>query len=77
MAKHYLQLSSEELDRKLGTHLHDLGLSPSAVGTLDQHGIYNLNDLLSCTRQDLLDMKNFSNKSVQNILDIIRNHGFY
>jgi DNA-directed RNA polymerase alpha subunit len=77
MVKHYSELSSEELEVKLGTHLHDLGLSPSEAGTLDSYGIYTLNDLLHCTKADLLSMNNMGEKKLQNIMNAIRRQGFY
>lgn len=77
MAKHYLELSPEELTLLLETHLHDLGLSSSEAGTLDSYGIYTLNDLLHCTKADLLAMSNMGEKKLQNIMDIIRRRGFY
>ena len=77
MTKHYSELSPEELKAKLETHLHDLGLSPSNVGSLDKWGIVNLGDLLHCTKDDLLSIPNMGEKSVQNIMNVIRRHGFY
>jgi len=77
MAKHYSELSPEELKAKLETHLRDLGLNASEAGTLDRHGIYTLNDLLHCTKADLLDMNNMGEKKIQSIMKTIRRQGFY
>ena len=77
MAKHYSEMDPEELTAKLRMHLHDLGISPSNVGALDQQGIYTLNDLLGHTKEDLIGIPNLGPKSVQNILNVIREHGFY
>jgi DNA-directed RNA polymerase subunit alpha len=55
--------------------IEQLELSVRALNCLKREGIHTLGDLLECTREDLMDIRNFGEKSVVEVVDKLSEMG--
>lgn len=71
---------AEEASRNLQQHLEmstaEIGLSVRTTNCLEERGIFTVNDLLHCTRADLLSISNFGEKTLEEVYDALANIGF-
>jgi len=65
----------KEEERKIIT-LEDLGLSTRAYNALRMAGIHTLDELLSKTEQELMNIKNFGQKSLQELKEKLKEKGY-
>jgi DNA-directed RNA polymerase subunit alpha len=56
--------------------IEQLDLSVRALNCLKREGIHTLGDLLECTIEDLMDIRNFGEKSVDEVRDKLEEMGF-
>ncbi len=68
------EITSLEEEKK-GLTLEDLGLSTRAYNSLRHAGIHTIEDLLSKSREDLMKIKNFGQKSLQELEEKLREKG--
>lgn len=70
----------EEASRNLQQHLEmstaEIGLSVRTTNCLEERGIFTVNDLLHCTRAELLSISNFGEKTLEEVYDALANIGF-
>ena len=55
----------------------EIGLSVRTTNCLEERGIFTVQDLLNCTREDLLSISNFGEKTLEEVykaLDVIGFH---
>jgi DNA-directed RNA polymerase subunit alpha len=57
--------------------IEQLDLSVRALNCLKREGIHNLGDLLECTREDLMDIRNFGEKSVDEVIEKLESMGLH
>ena len=65
---------TRDLQQKLEMSTAEIGLSVRTTNCLEERGIFTVNDLLHCTRDDLLSISNFGEKTLEEVyqaLDVI------
>lgn len=55
----------------------EIGLSVRTTNCLEEKGIFTVNDLLHCTRDDLLSISNFGEKTLEEVYKSLEGIGFY
>lgn len=60
----------------LNESIHILELSEKVINTLEKHKIYTISQLLHTTKEEILKMSNFGQKSLGQILDALDKIGF-
>jgi len=55
----------------------EIGLSVRTTNCLEERGIFTVNDLLQCTRDDLLSISNFGEKTLEEVYKSLESVGFY
>ena len=55
----------------------EIGLSVRTTNCLEERGIFTVNDLLHCTREDLLSISNFGEKTLEEVYKALEGIGFY
>jgi DNA-directed RNA polymerase subunit alpha len=62
---------------KLEMSTAEIGLSVRTTNCLEERGIFTVNDLLNCTRDDLLAISNFGEKTLEEVYKALEGIGFY
>ena len=68
---------AENLNDRLEMSTAEIGLSVRTTNSLEERGIFTVNDLLNCTPEDLLDISNFGEKTLEEVYKALENVGFY
>ncbi|MBI3462091.1 MAG: DNA-directed RNA polymerase subunit alpha [Planctomycetes bacterium] len=55
----------------------EIGLSVRTTNCLEEKGIFTVHDLLHCTRDDLLSISNFGEKTLEEVYKALEGIGFY
>lgn len=55
----------------------EIGLSVRTTNCLEEKGIFTVSDLLHCTREDLLGISNFGEKTLEEVYRALEGIGFY
>ena len=71
------QDSSQDLGKKLQMSTAEIGLSVRTTNCLEERGIFTVEDLLNCTRDDLLSISNFGEKTLEEVYIALENVGFF
>src|SRR4029450_9354267 len=64
-----------KLAQRLTTRMHDLDLAVRSVNSLKNSNIRTLGDLVRQTENQILQVKNFGKKSLQEIADLLEREG--
>jgi DNA-directed RNA polymerase subunit alpha len=78
-----IRLSRSNRDRdadmaaKLEMSAAEIGLTVRTTNCLEERGIFTVNDLLHCTRDDLLAISNFGEKTLEEVYRALEGIGFY
>lgn len=64
------------LDR-LDMSTAEIGLSVRTTNCLEERGVFTVKDLLNCTREDLLSISNFGEKTLEEVYKALESIGFY
>ena len=67
-----LRLMSERLEMSTA----EIGLTVRTTNCLEEKGIFTVNDLLHCTREDLLSISNFGEKTLEEVYKSLEKIGF-
>jgi len=59
--------SGQDLKDKLEMSTAEIGLSVRTTNCLEERGIFTVEDLLNCTRDDLLSISNFGEKTLEEV----------
>lgn len=74
-------IKSEEQNRSLNEKLElstaEIGLSVRTTNCLEERGIFTVQDLLQSTREDLLSISNFGEKTLEEVFAALESVGFY
>jgi DNA-directed RNA polymerase subunit alpha len=72
-------VDSEAKDRaaRLEMSTAEIGLSVRTTNCLEEEGIFTVNDLLHRTRDDLLSISNFGEKTLEEVYKALESIGFY
>jgi DNA-directed RNA polymerase subunit alpha len=77
-----IPLNTEDSDakgmaEKLEMSTAEIGLSVRTTNCLEERGIFTVNDLLNCTREDLLAISNFGEKTLEEVYKALEEIGFH
>jgi DNA-directed RNA polymerase subunit alpha len=64
------------LSERLEMSTAEIGLSVRTTNCLEERGIFTVNDLLHCTREDLLSISNFGEKTLDEVYKALASIGF-
>ena len=67
---------SRNMNEKLEMSTAEIGLSVRTTNCLEEKGIFSVKDLLNCTRDDLLSISNFGEKTLEEVYDALDKIGF-
>jgi len=67
---------ARELSERLEMSTAEIGLSVRTTNCLEERGIFTVHDLLQCTREDLLSISNFGEKTLDEVYKALEGIGF-
>ncbi len=70
-------LKENEIEKKLQMSTAEIGLPVRTTNCLDEQGISTVGELLRCTREDLLAVPNFGEKTLEEVYKALEKLGFY
>jgi DNA-directed RNA polymerase subunit alpha len=68
---------SQDIRQRLEMSTAEIGLAVRTTNCLEERGVFTVNDLLHCTREDLLSISNFGEKTLEEVYKALENVGFY
>ncbi|MBX3426983.1 MAG: DNA-directed RNA polymerase subunit alpha [Pirellulales bacterium] len=71
-----IELANQGLKDRLEMSTAEIGLAVRTTNCLEERGIFTVNDLLHCTRQDLLSISNFGEKTLEEVYKALEAIGF-
>lgn len=70
-------LIEKEHRRKLSMNTSEIGLSVRTTNCLEEQGIFTVENLLHCSREELLGISNFGEKTLEEVYASLEKLGFY
>jgi DNA-directed RNA polymerase subunit alpha len=67
---------AKDMTAKLDMSTAEIGLTVRTTNCLEEKGIFTVNDLLHCTREDLLGISNFGEKTLEEVYKALEKIGF-
>lgn len=67
---------AKDMAAKLEMSTAEIGLTVRTTNCLEEKGIFTVNDLLHCTRDDLLGISNFGEKTLEEVYKALDKIGF-
>ena len=68
---------ARNMQERLDLSTAEIGLTVRTTNCLEERGIFTVRDLLNCTREDLLAISNFGEKTLEEVYLSLENIGFY
>jgi DNA-directed RNA polymerase subunit alpha len=68
---------ADSLAARLEMSTAEIGLSVRTTNCLEERGIFTVNDLLHSTREDLLAISNFGEKTLEEVYRSLEGVGFF
>lgn len=68
---------SRSMQERLELSTAEIGLTVRTTNCLEERGIFTVRDLLNCTRDDLLSISNFGEKTLEEVYLALEGIGFY
>jgi len=68
---------SQDMKDKLEMSTAEIGLAVRTTNCLEERGVFTVNDLLHCTRDDLLSISNFGEKTLEEVYKALEGLGFF
>lgn len=68
---------AKSLKQRLEMSTAEIGLTVRTTNCLEERGIFTVQDLLQCTREDLLQISNFGEKTLEEVYSSLEEFGFY
>ena len=68
---------SRSMRERLDLSTAEIGLTVRTTNCLEERGIFTVQDLLNCTRDDLLSISNFGEKTLEEVYHALEGIGFY
>ena len=69
--------AAQDMAVKLEMSTAEIGLSVRTTNCLEERGIFTVAHLLKCTREDLLGISNFGEKTLEEVYKALEGIGFY
>ena len=70
------EITNQGLKERLEMSTAEIGLAVRTTNCLEEKGIFTVNDLLHCTRADLLSISNFGEKTLDEVYKALERVGF-
>ncbi len=70
-------LIEKEHRRKLDLNTSEIGLSVRTTNCLEEQGIFTVENLLHCSRDELLGISNFGEKTLEEVFISLEKLGFF
>lgn len=70
------ELTNQGMKDRLEMSTAEIGLAVRTTNCLEEKGIFTVNDLLHCTREDLLSISNFGEKTLDEVYKALERVGF-
>jgi DNA-directed RNA polymerase subunit alpha len=70
------ELANQGLKDRLEMSTAEIGLAVRTTNCLEERGIFTVNDLLHCTRAELLSISNFGEKTLEEVYKALERIGF-
>ena len=67
---------AKEMTAKLEMSTAEIGLTVRTTNCLEERGLFTVNDLLHSTREDLLSISNFGEKTLEEVYRALEGIGF-
>lgn len=71
------ETDSQEMQTRLEMSTAEIGLAVRTTNCLEEKGVFTVHDLLNCTRDDLLSISNFGEKTLEEVYGALEKHGFF
>ena len=71
-----IEKQQHTLEDRLEMSTAEIGLSVRTTNCLEERGIFTVADLLNCTREDLLKISNFGEKTLEEVFSALESVGF-
>ncbi len=71
------ELSAQDLTDRLEMSTAEIGLSVRTTNCLEERGVFTVQDLLNCSRDDLLSISNFGEKTLEEVFKALESVGFF
>lgn len=68
---------SQDVRQRLEMSTAEIGLAVRTTNCLEERGVFTVDDLLHCTREDLLSISNFGEKTLEEVYKSLESVGFY
>jgi len=68
---------NQSLKERLEMSTAEISLTVRTTNCLEERGIFTVEDLLQCTRDDLLEISNFGEKTLEEVFRALESIGFY
>jgi DNA-directed RNA polymerase subunit alpha len=68
---------SIDVRQRLEMSTAEIGLAVRTTNCLEERGVFTVNDLLHCTREDLLSISNFGEKTLEEVYKSLEGVGFF
>ena len=72
-----IDTDAQDLADRLDMSTAEIGLSVRTTNCLEERGIFTVNDLLHSTREDLLRISNFGEKTLEEVYKALEGVGFF
>jgi DNA-directed RNA polymerase subunit alpha len=72
-----IENQADSLAARLEMSTAEIGLSVRTTNCLEERGIFTVNDLLHSTREDLLAISNFGEKTLEEVYRSLEGVGFF
>lgn len=66
----------KSMQARLDMSTAEIGLTVRTTNCLEERGIFTVRDLLNCTRDDLLGISNFGEKTLEEVYKALESIGF-
>ena len=70
------ELSNQGMQDRLQMSTAEIGLAVRTTNCLEERGIFTVNDLLHCKREELLSISNFGEKTLEEVYGSLEKFGF-
>ncbi len=70
------ELTNQGMNERLEMSTAEIGLAVRTTNCLEERGIFTVDDLLHCTREDLLSISNFGEKTLDEVYVALEKFGF-
>jgi len=70
------ELTNQGMQERLEMSTAEIGLAVRTTNCLEERGIFTVDDLLNCKREDLLSISNFGEKTLDEVYAALERFGF-